>query len=89
MQSEIRRFLDIAERNSAFLFDETVDAVSPIDQTREESLRRQPSGEERSPPSREEPDVNRRVVAHIPTWLGFASGAIRLLAKNGACEEEV
>lgn len=89
MEAEIRRFLDIAERNSAFLFDETVDAISPIDQTGEDTLRRQPSGEERSPPSGEEPEVDRRVVAHIPTWLGFASGAIRLLAKNGMCEEEV
>ena len=33
--------------------------------------------------------MDRRVVAHIPTWLGFASGAIRLLAKNGMREEEV
>lgn len=74
LETEIQRFLDIAEKAS--LFDETVDHASSVDQPIVDSLQRQPS--------QKETDDDRHVVAHIPTWLGFAANAVRLLAKNGS-----
>ena len=75
--AEIRRILDIAEESSSFLFDETVNCASPINCRLEDSLHRIPSQES------DEMDVDRHLVAHIPTWLGFAAGAIRVFAKTG------
>lgn len=95
--TEIRRYVDIAREHHLIPTEMTIDSLSPnspVDRRLcSDSFRGLERGSSLSEESRvsdgstrfsgTEQDPSQYVLSHIPMWLGFATGALRYLSKNG------